>query len=141
MMFTAEELAEMAAYDAQVDASEATAEELAEVKARNDETLREVGKYGKGAYARQYYEKNKERIQAYQKEYYATHKEYFAQRHKEYYALHREEILEKQRQYVAANKERLRMHWRNRYLRKKLEKKVGRDSPYTRTLIEEGLIK
>ena len=140
-MFTAEELAELAAFDAEVDASDATPEELAEVKARNDETLRETGKYGKGYYARQYYAKNKERIKAYQKAYYASHKEYFAKKHAEYYALHRDEILEQQREYAAANKERILAYHRARYLKKKLDRKVGRDSPYTRKLIEEGKIK
>ena len=103
-----------------------------------------VDKYGKGAYWRNYYADNKERISEYQRRYYQRHKEQIAQRHKEYYAQHREEIIENQKRYAETHKEQLREYHHERYLRKKQAKLTAnngyRDRPYIRTLIEEGIL-
>lgn len=101
-MFTAQELAELAAFDAEVERDFELYEE--EVQAQNEFDL----KIKMAArYSFRYYQKNKERIAEYQRQYYQANKERIAERQKQYCQANKERIAEYQRQYRQDNKERI----------------------------------
>ncbi len=116
MPFTPEELAELAAFDAEIDAEfEWTNEELRESRARDKEICfeRKESKARKIAEAqRAYYEANREKI---------------AEAKRAYYEANREKIAEAQRAYREANREHYNAYMREYMRRKSVERKVDRD--------------
>ena len=115
-LFTAEELAELAAFDAMVEEEPVTLEERKESRER-DLKIRQRNE-------------NREAIAEYQKQYYAENREAIAEYKKQYYAENREAIAEYQKQYRAENRARhwtpLR-HWRrdHGYSQAKLAEMLG----------------
>lgn len=115
MTWTPEELAEMAAADAEIEANfELTEDEIRASDALDHEALKSSGskrnKLRERRYYmehreaicarnRAYYAKNREKASAKKKEWYRANKEKAAERKKEWYSANREKILEKQRQY------------------------------------------
>ena len=90
-LFTPEELAELAAFDAEVDEKELTAQDYRESAQRDKEAVMaekglEQRKKAKqiAAYRRERYEANKDQIAAYQREYYEANKDQIAAKKREY---------------------------------------------------------
>ena len=100
-LFTPEELAELAAFDAMVDAEPASLAERRESRER-DLKIRQRNE-------------NREAIAEYKKQYYAENREAIAEYKKQYYAENREAIAEYKKQYRAATRSRTwtpQKHWR-----------------------------
>ena len=123
MPWTAEELAEMAKADAEIEASFVLdnedlllSQELdCEAKLeRMSPKQRKIAKYKRRYYAankakeaerhRRYYAANKERIAEYKRRYYAANKERIAEYKRRYRATNKAKIAERYRRYYAANK-------------------------------------
>ena len=95
-IFTPEELAEIAAADAQIEAEfELTLEERLEIDAQN--RALKVKDRRKAEKRRAYYQANREAIAAYQRAYYQANREEIAEYKRAYYQKHKEEINRKQR--------------------------------------------
>ena len=108
-MFTAQELAEMAAADAQIEAEfRLTPADLAQSR----ELDRLAGlenlpteQRRKAAYQREYREANREKVAAYQREYRKANREKAAAYQREYYEANREKVAARQREYRKRKKE------------------------------------
>ena len=121
-LFTPEELAEMAAADAEIEREFAmTAEERRE-SAERERHLKDERKGAKGrkiaAYQRAYYEANKEEIAAYQRAYREANKEEIAAKQRAYYEANKEERLDAHRRWIDANRERWNAYQREYRARK-----------------------
>ena len=117
-LFTPEELAEMAAYDAEIDDEPLSAQEYRESAQRDkDAIFAEKGADQKkkarqiAAKNREYYEANKEQIAAYQREYREANKEQIAAKKREYYEANPDKH--------EARKAHMREYARRRYWEKK----------------------
>ena len=81
-LFTPEELAEMAAFDAEVDAMPLAAEEIKESRERDRDAKNarlSARDYRAAEYRREYYERNKDAIAEYRREYYERNKDAIAE--------------------------------------------------------------
>ena len=127
-LFSAEELAELAAFDAEADAKPISAQEYREAAQRDKDAVmaergtkerqqarriaayqreyREANKDQIAAYQREYYEANKDQIAAYQREYREANKDQIAAYQREYYEANKDQIAAKKREYYEANKRR-----------------------------------
>ena len=105
--FTAQELAEMAAWDAAVEAQPMTQDEI-EAARRRDRAARldAMPHHDKriAASKREYYERNKEAIAASKREYYERNKEAIAASQREYYERNKEAIAASRREYQERNR-------------------------------------
>ncbi len=70
-------------------------------------------------YLKQYYQKNKEKIDAYQKRYRIESAETYKKTHSNYYQKHKERIKAFMKVYRAANKEKISAARKVQYLKKK----------------------
>ena len=136
-MFTPEELAEMAAADAEIEAEfRLTQEDLD----RSRELDREakfralpMEKQKVAAQRKAYREANREKVAEYQKAYYEANREKVAAQQKAYREANREKVAEYQKAYYEANREQLRKRARN-YMREYRTKKraaAGAGTPTT----------
>ena len=103
MKFTPEELAEMAAADAEIEKSfRLSIAEIKESRERDREAIF-CGKSKEGkkiaAHQREYYEANREKIAAHQREYREANREKIAAQKREYYEANREQWNAYQREY------------------------------------------
>ena len=115
MPFTPEELAELAAFDAEIDAEfEWTNEELRESRARDKEICFER----KGRKA--------QKIAEAQRAYYEANREKIAEAKRAYYEANREKIAEARRAYREANREKYNAYMREYMRRKYAERKNER---------------
>ena len=107
-LFTPEELAEMAAFDAEVDAGDITPEEI-RASCERDKAIRyetlDNHKRKIAEHQREYRAANREKLAEYQREYRAANREKLAEYKREYYAANREKLAAAQREYYAANRE------------------------------------
>ena len=81
-LFTPEELAEMAAFDAEVDAMPLAAEEIKESRERDRDAKNarlSARDYRAAEYRREHYERNKDAIAEYQREYYERNNDAIAE--------------------------------------------------------------
>jgi hypothetical protein len=109
-MFTPEELAEMAAADAEIENEPLTMEEIRESRARDRAAIdaRRDKKGKKIADAqRAYYEANREKIADAQRAYYEANREKIADAQRAYREANREKIADAQRAYREANREKI----------------------------------
>ena len=100
--FTAEELAELALFDAQIDDEPLTMDELRESRERDRQAELERMDHKKrriAEYQREYYAANKDAIAEYKREYRAANKDAIAEYQREYYAANKDAIAEYQRGY------------------------------------------
>ena len=108
-MFTPEELAELAAFDAEVDEEPLTKAEIEESRARDKEA-----KHAEK-------DKRSQKIAAGQRAYYAANKEKIAAGQLAYRAANKEKIAAGKRAYYAANKEKINAYMREYRRKRKLE--------------------
>ena len=111
MPFTQEELAEMAAADAEIERSfRITSEERRRSRALDAEgrcdALIGTDRHRSAAAQREYYEANREKIAAAKKEYYEANREKIADYQKEYRAANLEKIADYQKEYRETNREK-----------------------------------
>lgn len=143
-IFTPEELAELAAFDAEIEAEPLTMEEIrqsreldrAAVKARersgkSSGTYRRkpYGDVSPAEYKRRWYEENRERLLAYQKEYYREHKAAVDARNRMYYQENREKRCRQNKEYREANAERIKAYQAEYRARKRAEKNGSNTRP------------
>ena len=136
-MFTPEELAEMAAADAEIEAEfRLTQEDLD----RSRELDREakfralpMEKQKVAEYQKAYREANREKVAEYQKAYYEANREKVAAQQKAYYEANREKVAAQRKAYYEANREQLRERARNymRAYRTKKRAAAGAGTPTT----------
>ncbi|WP_317380424.1 hypothetical protein, partial [uncultured Intestinimonas sp.] len=111
MPFTPEELAEMAAADAEIEASFRLEQEDLDRALAFDRLAHFEGlppeKRKRAAQKRAYYEANKEKLAAQQRAYYEANKEKLAAQQRAYYEANKEKLAAQQRAYYEANKEKL----------------------------------
>ena len=108
-LFTPEELAELAAFDAEIDESDITQNEIDASRERDrEDVLAGMSKRNRkiAEYQRAYYEANREKIAEYQRAYYEANREKIAENQRAYYDANREKIAENQRAYREANREK-----------------------------------
>ena len=109
MPFTPEELAEMAAADAEIERSfRITSEERRRSRELDAggrcDALIGTDRYRAAAAKKEYYEANREKIADYQKEYREANREKIAAARKEYYKANREKYNAYMREYMAARR-------------------------------------
>ena len=124
MGFTAAELAEIAAADAEIEASFRLEQADLDLSLELDRLSRFEAlppeKQRLAAHQKAYYEANKEKLAAHQKAYYESNKEKLAAYQKAYYEANREKLAAHQKAYREANRERYNAYMRE-YARKKRE--------------------
>ena len=106
-LFTPEELAEMAAFDAEVDAMPLAAEEIKESRERDRDAKNarlSARDYRAAEYRREYYERNKDARAEYQREYYERNKDAIAEYQRDYRERNKDAIAEYQRNRVVKNR-------------------------------------
>ena len=111
-LFTPEELAELAAFDAEIDESDITQNEIDASRERDREAvLAGMSKRNRkiAEYKRAYYEANREKIAEYRRAYYEANREKIAEYQRAYYEANREKWNAYQREY----KKRRRTHGEN----------------------------
>ena len=111
-LFTPEELAELAAFDAEIDESDITQNEIDASRERDREAvLAGMSKRNRkiAEYKRAYYEANREKIAEYLRAYYEANREKIAEYQRAYYEANREKWNAYQREY----KKRRRTHGEN----------------------------
>ena len=111
-LFTPEELAELAAFDAEIDESDITQNEIDASRERDREAvLAGMSKRNRkiAENHRAYYEANREKIAEYQRAYYEATREKIAENKRAYYEANREKWNAYQREY----KKRRRTHGEN----------------------------
>ena len=111
-LFTPEELAELAAFDAEIDESDITQNEIDASRERDREAvLAGMSKRNRkiAENHRAYYEANREKIAEYQRAYYEANREKIAENKRAYYEANREKWNAYQREY----KKRRRTHGEN----------------------------
>ena len=125
-MFTSEELAEMAAADAEIEKEfRLTQEDLDRSRDLDREAkfrALPMGKQKVAAQQKAYYEANREKVAEYQKAYREANREKVAAQQKAYYEANREKVAAQQKAYREANREQLRERARN-YMREYRAKK------------------
>lgn len=132
--FTAEELAEMAAADAEIEAefcltnaerrlsAELDRAAAADERADYKRAYYRANKTHIAAQRREYYRANKPRILAKSRTYQQAHKESVARQKHEWYVANKERILKKHREYQQANQEHIAERQRE-YRRKRKEQR------------------
>ena len=108
-LFTPEELAELAAFDAEIDESDITQNEIDASRERDREAvLAGMSKRNRkiAEYKRAYYEANREKIAENQRAYREANREKIAEYQRAYYEANREKIAENKRAYREANREK-----------------------------------
>ena len=108
-LFTPEELAELAAFDAEIDESDITQNEIDASRERDREAvLAGMSKRNRkiAEYQRAYREANREKIAENQRAYYEANREKISENKRAYYEANREKIAEYQRAYREANREK-----------------------------------
>ena len=106
-LFTPEELAELAAFDAEVEKEEITQAETEKSRSRDQEVMfdrKNNRERRNAARKREYRAANKEKLAAWQREYNAANKEKIAAQKREYYAANKEKIAAQKREYRAAKR-------------------------------------
>lgn len=101
-LFTAEELAEIARADAEIEAQEMTMEEIRESREREAAIIQSGRSEAETKYdkrRREYREENREKSREYNKAYYAAHREKYRAYHKAYYQANRDKAIAYQRAY------------------------------------------
>ena len=109
-LFTPEELAELAAFDAEIDESDITQNEIDASRERDREAvLAGMSKRNRkiAEYKRAYYEANREKIAENQRAYREANREKIAEYQRAYYEANREKIAENKRAYREANREKI----------------------------------
>ena len=106
-LFTPEELAELAAFDAEIDESDITQNEIDASRERD----REAVLAGMS--------KRNRNIAEYQRAYYEANREKIAEAQRAYYEANREKIAEAQRAYYEANREKWNAYMREYRKRRK----------------------
>ena len=109
-LFTPEELAELAAFDAEIDESDITQNEIDASRERDREAvLAGMSKRNRkiAEYKRAYYEANREKIAENKRAYYEANREKIAENKRAYREANREKIAEYQRAYYEANREKI----------------------------------
>ena len=133
MGFTREELAAMAAADAEIEESFLISEEEREEARLRDrdssEQLRTPQEVKKLQYHRDYYQKNRERIRERQKAYYLERREEIREQKARKYAENREAILTERRDRRQADPDGLKAYRRDYYQRNR-EKVLARNKRY-----------
>ena len=126
MPFTPEELAEMAAADAEIEASFRLEQEDLERGRKLDREAHFDGlpfdKRKVAAQRKAYYEANREKVAAQQKAYREANREKVAAQRKAYREANREKVAEYQRAYIEKNREKHNAYMRE-YMRKRREEK------------------
>ena len=108
-LFTPEELAELAAFDAEIDESDITQNEIDASRERDREAvLAGMSKRNRkiAENKRAYYEANREKIAENKRAYYEANREKIAENQRAYREANREKIAEYQRAYREANREK-----------------------------------
>ena len=108
-LFTPEELAELAAFDAEIDESDITQNEIDASRERDREAvLAGMSKRNRkiAENQRAYYEANREKIAENQRAYREANREKIAENPRAYFEATREKIAEYQRAYYEANREK-----------------------------------
>ena len=114
-IFTPEELAELAIFDAEVDASPITIREAAECNERDREVKLARNGQKRAAYAKQYREAHKAKYAEYKRQYEEANKAKISKKKHEYYLATKELFAERSRRYYQANKEKIKEYNRRRY--------------------------
>ena len=117
-LFTPEELAELAAFDAEIDESDITQNEIDASRERDREAvLAGMSKRNRkiAEYKRAYYEANREKIAENKRAYREANREKIAEYRRAYYEANREKIAEYQRAYYEANREKIAEYQRAYY--------------------------
>ncbi|MDD7537463.1 MAG: helix-turn-helix domain-containing protein [Oscillospiraceae bacterium] len=120
--FTPEELAEMAAFDAEVDAMPLAAEEIKESRERDRDAKNarlSARDYRAAEYRREYYERNKDAIAEYRRDYRERNKDAIAEYQRDYRERNKDAIAEYQRDYYERNKDAIAEYQRDYYERNK----------------------
>ena len=115
MPFTLEELAEMAAADAEIEAAALTLEDYRETDDRDREVRMErKGPKGKKVAAQQkaWYEANREKVAARKKAYQEANREKVAAQQKAYREANREKVAARKKAYREANREKINAYMR-----------------------------
>ena len=121
-LFTPEELAELAAFDAEIDASDITADDIKESRKRDRQAVLGEMDNQKRKIAenqRAYYEANREKITENQRAYYEANREKIAEAQRAYREANREKIAEAKRAYYEANREKWNAYMREYRKRRK----------------------
>ena len=121
-LFTPEELAKMAAFDAEVDAMPLTAEEIKESRERDRDAKNarlSARDYRAAKYKRDYYERNKDAIAKYKRDYCERNKDAIAEYKRDYCERNKDAIAEYQRDYYERNKDAIAEYKRDYYERNK----------------------
>ena len=121
-LFTPEELAKMAAFDAEVDAMPLTAEEIKESRERDRDAKNarlSARDYRAAKYKRDYYERNKDAIAKYKRDYYERNKDAIAKYKRDYCERNKDAIAEYKRDYYERNKDAIAEYQRDYYERNK----------------------
>ena len=128
-LFSPEELAEMAAADAEIEQTfQMTLEERVASEKRDEAALANVSAAERRrAAGREYYKKNREKLLAYQRAYRAAHAEQVRAYHRAYYAAHREEACAYRAAYEKAHAEQ-RKEWNRIYRERKKQREMEVDN-------------
>ena len=106
MAFTPEELAEMAAADAEIEAEFCMTQEEIDDSRERDYFFRVDSMDSKQLGQRRYYESNKDKIAEGQRRYRESNKDKISKGQRRYYEANKEKIAEYRRRYYKANKEK-----------------------------------
>ena len=128
MPFTSQELAEMAAADAEIDRSfRITSEERRRSRELDADgrcdALIGTDRYRSAAAWKDYYDANREKICASKKKYREANREKIADYRKNYYEANREKIADYQKDYRAANREKYNAYMREYMAARRLERR------------------
>ncbi len=107
MAFTPEELAEMAAADAEIEAEFCMTQEEIDDSRERDYFFRVDSMDRKQLGQRRYYESNKDKIAEGQRRYREANKEKIAEGQRRYYEANKDKIAEDRRRYYESNKEKI----------------------------------
>ena len=111
MMFTPEELADLRAYDAQVDETPLTMDEINGTRERDKQAMysqKDAKAKKKADSNRRWRQTHKEEIAAYKRQYYATRKQEKAEYDRAYKRRNKDRVKENNRLYYQANKDKIR---------------------------------
>ena len=126
-LFTPDELAELSAADAEIDAAPLTLEDYRETDGR-DRSVRMERKGPKGrkvaAQQKAYREANREKVAAQRKAYREANREKVAAQQKAYREANREKVAAQRKAYREANREKYNTYMRE-YMRKRSKKIYG----------------
>ena len=116
-MFTPEELAELAAYDAEIEDEPLSAQDYRESAQRDKDAVFAE----KGVDER----RKRRRIAAYQREYREANKDQIAAKQREYYEANKDQIAAYQREYIRKNREKWNAYMREYQRRRRAAARIG----------------